>query len=586
MSTSYVRELLVALGVDGDTKGLEAFDGALEVTIGLMEVAAAAAAALAAAIGAAAGVAALAVVDTAAYSEEVKQNADALGLTTDAYQELLYAASQVGLASEQVGQIFSKLGVQSQEAIEGNEAMAETFAKLGLSVDDLASMDPVALFGALADGFGSITDPAEKAALATALFGDDLARKILPLLEGGSAGLADMMEEAKKLGIVMSGDTLDAAAEFDDQLGAVEAQLTAIWHTIGVAFLPAAANLLTAVQDWIEAHQELLTQEVPEYLGKIGDLVIDLTDDLVVLVGWVGDVAESFLSWDDIEPMLLRIAAALTTVGIAILSIEAAGVIATGIATLFGLAAPQVVLAAIALGAALAVVAGWFTAVYLVVQDLYTYLAGGDSVIGRVIDRFDGAREVLDGMIGVLSALGNIASAVLNLMATNAETFGIAIGAVWTALQKLLGALGIDLPDAAAFALGVLDGFATVLNTIADLINAVASGAGALNDTLIALGGGTGEAAPTTTPAPAPANGDVSSVAANNAAAFTASSAAAPTPLSAPATATGGGGSSLRTGDVNVTVQGAGWTEEQVTTLVNSVVETHLRDAMTAYGGG
>ena len=75
-------------------------------------------------------------------------------------------------------------------------------------------------------------------------------------------------------------------------------------------------------------------------------------------------------------------------------------------------------------------------------------------------------------------------------------------------------------------------------------------------------------------------------MAANNAAAFTASSAAAPTPLSAPATATGGGGSSLRTGDVNVTVQGAGWTEEQVTTLVNSVVETHLRDAMTAYGGG
>ena len=42
--TSYVRELLVALGVDADTKGLDAFDGALEVTFGLMEVAAAAAA--------------------------------------------------------------------------------------------------------------------------------------------------------------------------------------------------------------------------------------------------------------------------------------------------------------------------------------------------------------------------------------------------------------------------------------------------------------------------------------------------------------------------------------------------------------
>jgi len=584
MSTSYVRELLVALGVDGDTKGLEAFDGALEVTIGLMEVAAAAAAALAAAIGAAAGVAAVAVTDTAAYSKEVEQSAAALGLTTDAYQELLYAASQVGLEQEQVGQIFAKLGVQSQGAIEGNEAMAETFAKLGLSVDDLASMDPVALFGALADGFGGITDPAEKAALATALFGDDLARKIIPLLDEGSAGLADMMEEAKKLGIVMSGDTLDAAAEFDDQLGAVEAQLTAIWHTIGVAFLPAAANLLTAVQDWIEAHNELLTQDVPEYLGKIGDVVIDLTDDLVVLVGWVGDVAETFLSWDDIEPMLLRIAAALTTVGIAILSIEAAGVIATGIATLFGLAAPEVVLAAVVLGAALAVVAGWFTAVYLVVQDLYTFLAGGDSVIGRVIDRFEGLDGILTALGGVFQAFGNVAGAVFNLVATDAQTLGIALGAVWTAVQRVLGALGIDLPDAAQFAMGVLDGFAALLNSIADIINGVASAGNDLNNTLVALGGGTGEATATTTPAPA--NGDVSSVAANNAAAFTASSAAAPTPLSAPATATGGGGSSLRTGDVNVTVQGAGWTEEQVTTLVNSVVETHLRDAMTAYGGG
>ena len=584
MSTSYVRELLVALGVDGDTKGLEAFDGALEVTIGLMEVAAAAAAALAAAIGAAAGVAAVAVTDTAAYSKEVEQSAAALGLTTDAYQELLYAASQVGLEQEQVGQIFAKLGVQSQGAIEGNEAMAETFAKLGLSVDDLASMDPVALFGALADGFGGITDPAEKAALATALFGDDLARKIIPLLDEGSAGLADMMEEAKKLGVVMSGDALDAGVEFANQLNAVEAQLTAIWHTIGVAFLPAAANLLAAVQGWIEAHQELLTQDVPEYLGKIGDVVIDLTDDLVVLVGWVGDVAEGFLSWDDIEPMLLRIAAALTTVGIAILSIEAAGVIATGIATLFGLAAPEVVLAAVVLGAALAVVAGWFTAVYLVVQDLYTFLAGGDSVIGRVIDRFEGLDGILTALGGVFQAFGNVAGAVFNLVATDAQTLGIALGAVWTAVQRVLGALGIDLPDAAQFAMGVLDGFAALLNSIADIINGVASAGNDLNNTLVALGGGTGEATATTTPAPA--NGDVSSVAANNAAAFTASSAAAPTPLSAPATATGGGGSSLRTGDVNVTVQGAGWTEEQVTTLVNSVVETHLRDAMTAYGGG
>ena len=584
MSTSYVRELLVALGVDGDTKGLEAFDGALEVTIGLMEVAAAAAAALAAAIGAAAGVAAVAVTDTAAYSKEVEQSAAALGLTTDAYQELLYAASQVGLEQEQVGQIFAKLGVQSQGAIEGNEAMAETFAKLGLSVDDLASMDPVALFGALADGFGGITDPAEKAALATALFGDDLARKIIPLLDEGSTGLADMMEEAKKLGVVMSGDALDAGVEFANQLNAVEAQLTAIWHTIGVAFLPAAANLLTAVQDWIEAHNELLTQDVPEYLGKIGDVVIDLTDDLVVLVGWVGDVAEGFLSWDDIEPMLLRIAAALTTVGIAILSIEAAGVIATGIATLFGLAAPEVVLAAVVLGAALAVVAGWFTAVYLVVQDLYTFLAGGDSVIGRVIDRFEGLDGILTALGGVFQAFGNVAGAVFNLVATDAQTLGIALGAVWTAVQRVLGALGIDLPDAAQFAMGVLDGFAALLNSIADIINGVASAGNDLNNTLVALGGGTGEATATTTPAPA--NGDVSSVAANNAAAFTASSAAAPTPLSAPATATGGGGSSLRTGDVNVTVQGAGWTEEQVTTLVNSVVETHLRDAMTAYGGG
>lgn len=577
MSTSYVREFLVALGVDGDTKGLEAFDGALEVTIGLMEVAAAAAAALAAA----AGVAALAVVDTAAYSKEVEQSAAALGLTTDAYQELLYAASQVGLEQEQVGQIFAKLGVQSQGAIEGNEALAETFAKLGLSVDDLASMDPVALFGALADGFGGITDPAEKAALATALFGDDLARKIIPLLDEGSTGLADMMEEAKKLGVVMSGDALDAGVEFANQLNAVEAQLTAIWHTIGVAFLPAAANLLTAVQDWIEAHQELLTQDVPEYLGKIGDVVIDLTDDLVVLVGWVGDVAESFLSWNDIEPMLIRIAAALTTVGIAILSIEAAGVIATGIATLFGLAAPEVVLAAVVLGAALAVVAGWFTAVYLVVQDLYTFLAGGDSVIGRVIDRFDGAREVIDALMGVMSALGDVGGAVFNLLSQYAQTFGIAIGGLWTAMQELLSALGIDLPDFAGVAITALDALAAVLTTIADLINTVAEGGAALNDLLT---GGTGEATATTTPAPA--NGDVSSAAANNAAAFTASSAAAPTPLSAPATATGGGGSSLRTGDVNVTVQGAGWTEEQVTTLVNSVVETHLRDAMTAYGGG
>ena len=154
MSTSYVRELLVALGVDADSKNLDDFDKKLDGVIDAMEMAYDAAKYLAIGVTAVTTAIAAAVVTTGSFAEEVEQNAAALGLTTDAYQELLYAASQVGLASEQVGQIFSKLGVQSQEAIEGNEAMAETFAKLGLSVDDLASMDPVALFGALADGFG------------------------------------------------------------------------------------------------------------------------------------------------------------------------------------------------------------------------------------------------------------------------------------------------------------------------------------------------------------------------------------------------------------------------------------------------
>lgn len=93
-----------------------------------------------------------------------------------------------------------------------------------------------------ADAFAGIKDGAGKTALAMEIFGKSGA-ELLPMLNGGSAGLRDMAEMAERLGLVIDQDTAAAADSFNDTIDLLKTSTTGMATQIAAQILPTLNSL-------------------------------------------------------------------------------------------------------------------------------------------------------------------------------------------------------------------------------------------------------------------------------------------------------------------------------------------------------
>ena len=147
----------------------------------------------------------------------LRDSADAVNMNVEALQELHYAFGQSGATGEQVDKALVKLNDSLAAARGGNEAMIASFAKLGVTWEDLHRLTPDELLMKMAAGFKESTDPA--AALAAVL--DTLGKSGAKMAAGfrqGADELARLRAEASKMS-EEEVDKLDAAGDALTKLG-------------------------------------------------------------------------------------------------------------------------------------------------------------------------------------------------------------------------------------------------------------------------------------------------------------------------------------------------------------------------------
>lgn len=164
--------------------------------------------------------------------DDLGKNAQRLGMTTEALSGLEYAAEMSGVSVEELHASISRL----------NKAMGDgspAFDAMGISIKGangaLKSSDEV--LAEVAEKFAGYRDGAEKSALAMEIFGKSGAG-LVPLLNSGSEGLAQMADEAARFGIVVGKDTTDAAAAFNDNLTRVAKTQEGLVAQLTAALLP------------------------------------------------------------------------------------------------------------------------------------------------------------------------------------------------------------------------------------------------------------------------------------------------------------------------------------------------------------
>lgn len=580
-----IRELLLKIGVEADKGALDSFDEGVdslkEGMSNLIEMAAAATAALA---GLAAGLVAN-TADVAANADEIDKQASALGITTESYQKLAFALDDVGVGADALPKLLGEVAASVTDAADASSPAAEALAAIGLSAEELAAMTPDEQLEAIMEGLSGVTDQTEKLELANALLGGK-SEALLPLMDAQGESLEVLGDKAEAAGLVMSDETVAAAAELNDQLEALENLAKGMLQTLGADLVPVISELATEFMEWYNANKEVINsdmktfaEDIADGFRAVADAVVAANDAVGGIEGWkelaeviaalagagglayvavqIGSIVSGLMSlWSGMSAVTTMLAPLWSLVELVMIWGPSMGFVEAATMALSG--AVSVLLGPVSLitagiAATVAAMAVWI----LYMQDLYTWITGGTSLIGTWVEKNREAGGVIGGLALIIEGLKNVAVAAFGLIAWYFTT-------VWTAGQPFRDLLmqiadimmGIVVP-----AIGMVS---DALGGLLGLIGQALSGLASL------MGGGAALGA-----VGVPSMGGVSTDAA-------AALGSAPTSTQG---ATASAGTTVSTGSTTVSITGAGITQEQAQALINDTLEQQARATASALEG-
>lgn len=258
------------------------------------------------------------------YGEAFSKLSQQTGIGTESLQKLAFAAEMADVPMQSLKVGLSKLAKEGVQDLEG-----------GLL--------------ALADQFEKMPDGGAKLALAQEKFGK-AGRDFIPFLNKGRKGMEEWLKKANEFGLVLSPEEIANAEKFNDQLKEINGAFRGLRIEIG--------KTLFELLDGEEITKWIVTarKQIKRWITDMGGVRV-IAERLWAIAKVIGVVVGAFYTLQKAVAAYQLIAS-----GAALASAKA------WLAALW----PVVVLTALIAG------------LYLVVEDIYTFFQGGESVFGRM----------------------------------------------------------------------------------------------------------------------------------------------------------------------------------------------------------
>ncbi len=271
------------------------------------------------------------------------------GVSVEALSVLGYAAEQSGAGAEALEKGIRRMQRTIYDAGRGLGTATDSLADLGLTFRDMEGLSPEAQFRLLADRLDGIEDPTRKAAVAMTIFGRS-GTELLPMLEGGAAGLAAYEARARDLGLVMGTEDAEAADGFGDALDDLWKSLKMTVFAIGSALAPLLKDLAErvaraskSVADWVKGNRGFIASALKVAAAVVatgaalvaaGTIISGLGSALGALAGVVSFAMSAFSALGAAAAFLVSpvglVIAAVAALGATLLHATGAGAQALG----------------------------------------------------------------------------------------------------------------------------------------------------------------------------------------------------------------------------------------------------------------
>lgn len=203
------------------------------------------------------------------------------GGTVGEVSDLRGAMQLAGVDADSTSSAFRIFSKHLSDASLDADKLSQMNSRLGGSITDAngALLPMSQLLPVVADKFKDMPNGVEKTALATELFGRN-GTQLIPVLNKGSAGMAELADKASQLGLVLDDQAMTIFANAKTATREYDAALQGMKVTIGESLLPV-----------LEAFQDIYRKSLAPIFQEVSQLLFDNRDKFIALAGKIEEFA-------------------------------------------------------------------------------------------------------------------------------------------------------------------------------------------------------------------------------------------------------------------------------------------------------
>lgn len=207
--------------------------------------------------------------DIASYGDNIDKMSQKLGISAEGYQEWDFIMQHCGTSMDSM-----KVSMKTLSA--AAESNSDAFSALGISQQQIASMNQEELFEATIKGLQNLENGTQRTVLATQLLGKG-GVELGALLNSSSEDVEAMKQQLHDMGAVMSNEAVKNAATFQDSLQNLQTSIQGIKQKILADFLPSLTGIMDGLTLIFSGNEEgglkLINQGVDDFVTTLSNKV-------------------------------------------------------------------------------------------------------------------------------------------------------------------------------------------------------------------------------------------------------------------------------------------------------------------------